>query len=251
MKKVKALVLSGYGINCEAEMAKGASLAGFDVTTLHAKAWLVGKVNLLDYQLLLFPGGFSFGDELGAGKAFANRIAFSKRKEELLTFVEKGNCILGVCNGFQILVKLGLLPGKGSAALIKNEKGRFESRWVHQKVLPSNSIFTKGLNELFLPIRHGEGNFVSSNIKRLQKNGQIALQYVDNPNGSLLSISGVTDPTGRILGMMPHPEAALFFTQLPDWVRQKEEKKRNGEPLPTHGPGLALFKNAIDYLSNL
>lgn len=251
MRKVKALVLSGYGINCEGEMAHGALLGGAEVTTVHAKAWLLGKINLLDYQFLLFPGGFSFGDELGAGKAFANRISFSGLKDELLAFIEKGGCILGVCNGFQILVKLGILPGMGSAALIKNEKGRFESRWVHQNVPPSKSIFTQGLTELYLPIRHGEGNFVARNHKLLQKNGQIALQYTENPNGSILSISGVSDPTGRVLGMMPHPEAALFFTQRPEWIREKEKMKRSNLPLPKEGPGLALFKNAINYLGQL
>ncbi len=262
MKNIRALVLSGYGINCEKEMAKGATLAGAEVVTAHAKSWLLGEIDLSGFDFLLFPGGFSFGDELGAAKAFANRIAFSKQSEDLARFVEKGNCILGVCNGFQLLVKLGLLPGleKGAAAsLIRNTSGRFEARWVHQKVLPSKCVFTKGLTDLYLPVRHGEGNFIMPGSDRLMEEGLIALQYTTpcgslteefphNPNGSKFSIAGITDPTGRVLGMMPHPEAALFFTQLPNWTREKEEKKRAGQPIPTYGPGLSLFKNAINYL---
>lgn len=250
MKTVRALVLSGYGINCEHEMAKGASLAGAEVTIQHAKAWLLGEIQLSDYDFLLFPGGFSFGDELGAAKAFANRIAFSARRGDLTRFIQEGKCILGVCNGFQLLVKLGILPGVAGSALIRNQSGRFEARWVHQKVLSSRSIFTKGLDELYLPVRHGEGNFVTTDAAKLE--GLIAMQYFpENPNGSQLSISALSDPTGRVLGMMPHPEAALFFTQLPHWTKIKEEKKRAKEPLPVYGPGLALFKNAVDYLRQL
>jgi phosphoribosylformylglycinamidine synthase I len=264
MKKVRALVLSGYGINCEQEMAHGATLAGAEVVTLHAKAWLLGEVNLLDFDLLLFPGGFSFGDELGAGKAFANRIAFSKRSEDLLRFIDRGKCILASCNGFQMLVKMGILPGfskKPEAALIRNEKGKFESRWIYQKVVPSRCIFTRGLKELYLPVRHGEGNFTMLEPERLLREGRVALQYAtiegeiapgypENPNGSVHAISGICDETGRVLGMMPHPEAALFFTQRPDWIRRKEELKRKGERIPDEGPGLALFKNGVEYLRN-
>ncbi len=260
--RIRALVLSGYGINCEHEMAKGAALAGADVQITHAKAWLLGQVCLLDFDFLLLPGGFSFGDELGAAKAFANRVAFSKRKDDLYAFIDRGNCILGVCNGFQILVKLGILPGfekKAEASLIRNEKGRFESRWIHQKVVSSRCIFTSGLTDLYLPVRHGEGNFIMPEPEKLWSEGHVVLQYAskdgeiaqgypDNPNGSLGSIAGICDKTGRVLGMMPHPEAALFFTQIPEWTREKEKLKMQKEPLPAYGPGLALFKNAVDYL---
>jgi len=263
MKQVKALVLSGYGINCEMEMAKGVELAGGDVEIAHAKTWLLGHISLQNFDFLLFPGGFSFGDELGAAKAFANRIAFSKRTDELFAFIEKGGCILGVCNGFQLLVKLGILPGfkkKSEAALIRNSKGRFESRWVHQKVIRGPSIFTSGITDLYLPVRHGEGNFIMPDaietllcenrvvLQYASSNGEMSESYPQNPNGSSKSIAGICDSTGRVLGMMPHPEAALFFTQLPFWTRQKEEIKRKGEKVPFFGPGIALFKNAIEYL---
>jgi phosphoribosylformylglycinamidine synthase subunit PurQ / glutaminase len=180
MKSVRALVLSGYGINCEREMAEGALLAGAEVAIIHAKAWLSGKVDLSDFDFLLFPGGFSFGDELGAAKAFANRIAFSKRSEDLFRFIARGKCILGVCNGFQLLVKLGVLPGfnkKGEAALIRNGNGKFESRWVHQKVVSSRCIFTSNLKNLFLPVRHGEGNFIMADPQRLWSENRVVLQY--------------------------------------------------------------------------
>ncbi len=226
----KALVLTGYGINCEKEMAYGATLAGAETTICHVKTWLLGKLRLLDYQLLLFPGGFSFGDELGAAKAFANRISFSGKKQELLEFIEKGNAILGVCNGFQLLVKLGILPG----TLLPNVHGRFIDNWVHHEVTPSNCIFTVGLKELYLPIRHAEGNYFT------EKPMGVALKYKTNPNGSVQSIAGVCDPTGRVLGMMAHPEAALLFTHLPDWTRRKEVSK--------FGPGFALFQNGIKNL---
>src|ERR1700722_4662092 len=127
MDSVRALVLCGYGINCEREMARGAALAGALVQSVHVKAWLLGRVRLLDFDFLLLPGGFSFGDELGAAKAFANRISFSKRREDLIEFIDRGNCILGICNGFQLLLKLGILPGikkVPEASLIRNEKGR-------------------------------------------------------------------------------------------------------------------------------
>ena len=253
MKTVRALVLHGYGINCEREMAHAAQLAGAEVRCVHAKAWLAGQVSILDYDLPLLPGGFSFGDELGAAKAFANRIKFSKRRDDLLSLIEKGKCILGVCNGFQLLIKLGILPGwreQPHAALIQNRHGKFESRWVHHHVLPTHCVFTMRLQELYLPIRHGEGNFIIREEGRLFSGGHATLQYAnsDNPNGSQASVAGICDHTGRVFGMMAHPEAALYFMQLPDWTRRKEMCRRHSLPLPEYGPGLAVFKNAVNYL---
>lgn len=264
MKPVRALVLSGYGINCEREMAKGAFLAGAETVILHAKAWLIGEVDLSAFDLLIFPGGFSFGDELGAAKAFANRISFSKKSDDLFRFIDQGKCILGVCNGFQLLVKLGILPGSNKrqeASLIRNEKGKFESRWVYHKVTETRCVFTSGLNNLYLPVRHGEGNFTMPDLKLLFEKGQVVLQYAtpslkttldypSNPNGSLDSIAGISDETGRVLGMMAHPEAALFFTQMPHWTREKRDLQKCKKPIPEEGPGLALFKNAVNYLRN-
>lgn len=274
MREVKALIISGYGINCERETALACQQAGAATKILHAGALLENKENLDEYQLLVFPGGFSFGDDLGAGKALANRLSYSERggqaplKGRLIDFVERGGCILGICNGFQLLVKLGLLPGvqdgpsEQRASLAANDSCRFEDRWVHHSVLPSRSIFTTGLSHLFLPVRHGEGKCVFGarcSPQTLIDEGYVPLQYATpegeatqsypcNPNGSTHAIAAMCDRTGRILGMMAHPEAALFWTNTPFWTREKEKLKREGGPFPTHGPGIALFKNAVTYI---
>lgn len=258
MPKVKALILTGYGINCEKEMYLACKTAGAEPVYVHTSVFLEGSFALNPYQFLLFSGGFSFGDELGAGKVFANMLSSSLHlKEKLLKFVEQGGCLLGICNGFQILVKLGFLPGISGlgviqeASLATNEHRSFENRWVDHKICDSQCVFTQGIDKLYLPIRHGEGKFVAKDAATLQKlfqNKQVALQYIQNPNGSLNDIAGICDPTGRILGMMAHPEAALFFTQLPNWTRIKEERILKGEPLPLYGPGFKLFQNVIKFL---
>jgi phosphoribosylformylglycinamidine synthase I len=285
-KMVKAVVITGCGINCDKEMAVACKEAGFEVETIHASKLFGDTFPWSEAQLLLFPGGFSFGDELGAAKVFANRLLGIKNR--LQEFVDQGNCILGICNGFQLLVKLGLLPGdkkeyredreesegnakeinenskktsrflrslrdlRGSsdsgvnivnqtASLACNDTGRFEARWVNHLVVPSKCIFTQGLESLYLPIRHGEGKFVTDNTELLFRNQQVVMQYEKNPNGSMDSIAAICDPTGRILGMMAHPEAALYFTQDPRWTRMKES-------LTSYGSGFAIFKNALNYL---
>ena len=272
MSKVKALIISGYGINCEKELAIACEIAGAQAQIAHAHHFLTGHVCLDEFQLLMFPGGFSFGDELGAGKVFANRLSYSSHAvslgQRLRSFVANGNAILGICNGFQLLIKLGLLPGldpsqlQQHASLAYNDIGRFENRWVHHKIGATPCIFTQDIQEIYLPVRHGEGKFVVGSDAVLQKlisNNQIALQYATedgavtdhfphNPNGSVHSIAGVCDPTGRILGMMAHPEAALFFTNHPKWTRIKDSLRREGKSIPTYGAGLTLFKNAVEYM---
>ena len=258
MPKIKALILTGYGINCEKEMFLACKTAGAEPVFVHTSVFMERSFSLNPYQFLLFSGGFSFGDELGAGKVFANMLSSSLHlKEKLLKFAEQGGCLLGICNGFQILVKLGFLPGISGlgmtqeASLTTNEHRSFENRWVDHKICDSQCVFTQGIDQLYLPIRHGEGKFVAKDtatLQKLYKNKQVALQYIQNPNGSLNDIAGICDPTGRILGMMAHPEAALFFTQLPNWTRIKEERIRKGEPLPLYGPGYKLFQNVIKYL---
>ena len=253
MNEIKALVITGYGINCEKEMALACELAGAKATIAHAYMLLNDEIDLNDYQLLCFPGGFAFGDELGAGKVLANRL--QSLIQSLKDFVDDGKCILGICNGFQLLVKLGLLPGqttKQSISLTYNDHARFDDRWVGHKVDSAKCIFTQGLQNLHLPIRHGEGKFVFENdnlATELTGAHQIVFRYApNNPNGSHDDIAGICDPTGRILGMMAHPEAALYFTNHPDWIRRKEEAKRAKSSLPQHGEGYAIFKNAVDYL---
>ncbi|MFQ5728742.1 MAG: phosphoribosylformylglycinamidine synthase I [Waddliaceae bacterium] len=261
---IKALIITGYGINCEREMAMACEMAGATATIAHSQELLSDKLCLEDYHLLMLPGGFSFGDELGAAKAFANRISYATEiKQRLQDFVDAGKCILGVCNGFQLLVKLGFLPGYGSQdlSLASNDSCQFENRWAHHKVFRSPCIFTRDIQHLYLPVRHSEGKLVCKNDaihRQLIDNNQIAFRYAnkdgepsqkypDNPNGSLDAIAGLCDPTGRVLGMMAHPEAALRMINHPQWARIKEAAKRKQEPLPWQGEGLKLFENAVNY----
>lgn len=274
MKKVKALIISGYGVNCEKEVAVGCELAGAEVDVIHAQKLLNHQIDLDQYQLIVFPGGFSFGDDLGAGKAFANRLSHSRQKGEqsvrdhLQSFVDRGGCILGICNGFQLLVKLNLLPGfspassKQQVSLVFNDSNCFENRWSHHRVLPSTCVFTKGLKQIYLPLRHGEGKFIASDdavIQKLFDQNQIVFQYCttqgepadhfpENPNGSTRAIAGICDHTGRILGMMAHPEGFLFFQNHPNWLALKEQSMREHRPLEEGGEGVQLFRNAVHYL---
>ena len=268
-KKVKSIVITGNGTNCEMEMAYACKLAGSDeVDIVHISLLLHGEKQLDDYHFLNLPGGFLDGDDLGSAKAGANRILHAKiegRDEKLYDqfsrFIAQGKLILGVCNGFQLLVKLGMLPAfdadyrKQTATLTFNDSGRFEDRWVYLRVNgASPCIFTKNLEGLYLPVRHGEGKFITQDtgiLNRLHKNHQVALQYSHqdyadvamdypaNPNGAIDGIAGICDETGRIFGLMPHPEAYLHYTNHPRWTREK---------LPETGMGLAIFKNAISFL---
>ena len=259
-------MLTGYGINTEREMALACNLAGAEAKIIHIRQLMRGEIHLDEQHLLVFPGGFSFGDELGAAKAFANRLEFASTdekgsfKEKLLDFVGAGKCILAVCNGFQLLVKLGVLPdgSQQKMTLTHNENGRFENRWVQHRIHSKKCVFTKGLDHLYLPVRHGEGNFFCPDKNLLQtlfneqqialqyanKDGELSNTYPNNPNGSMNSVAGICDATGRILGMMAHPEGALFPQNHPHWSRQKWSDKK----MPEDGEGMALFKNAIHYL---
>jgi phosphoribosylformylglycinamidine synthase len=223
---------------------------------------------LWDYHLLAIPGGFSWGDDHGAGVILALRLKLALGSA-LQEFIQAGRLVIGICNGFQVLVNLGLLPnlpgcsGERLAALIPNDCGNFRDAWVHLKVMPSQCVFTPGLDLLELPIRHGEGKFFAAPkvLEALSQYGQIALKYAtaqgeaaggkfpENPNGSLLDIAGICDPTGRVLGLMPHPEGHIFSTQHPAWTAAKEACRRRGEPYPEQeGPGLTIFRNAVRYL---
>ena len=267
--KVRAIVITGYGTNCEMEMAHACRVAGADVVDIvHLSDILYGDVRLDRYHFLNLPGGFLDGDNLGAAQAGANRLRNATIKEtgerlmdQVLRFVEQGGLILGVCNGFQLMVKAGLLPGFNKnyeeriVSLTYNDSGRFEDRWITCKFnQDSPCVFTKGLESMDLPIRHGEGKFVTKDketLSRLEqenlivmqyidkKSGQPTQQYPDNPNGSELAIAGICDPTGRLMGLMPHPEAFHHRTNHPLWTRND---------MPEEGAGIAIFRNGIDYL---
>lgn len=255
--KVKALVLSGYGLNTDYEMQLAFERAGAQAKRVHLNDIISAKARLEDFQIFAIPGGFSFADDIGAGKVLATKLKVHLLGE-LTGFIEGGKLVLGVCNGFQVLIKLGLLPalnryGVQEATLTFNDSGRFEDRWVYLKPNEnSKCVFTRDVESLYLPVRHGEGKFVPSDeniLKQLEENGQIVLKYVDecgreagypwNPNGSVKNIAGICDPTGRVFGLMPHPEAFLFKFNHPRWTR---------EELPEEGQGLKIFKNAVEYV---
>jgi len=270
-KKPKSLILFGNGINCEYETAHAHTLAGFDATLLHINSIMDNHETIHKFSFINLPGGFLDGDDLGSAKAQAVKWKYQYIKgsrtrfiDELIKFVQNGGIILGICNGFQLLVKTGLLPGLGgnygqqTATLTFNDSGRFEDRWVYLKNNQfSHCIFTKNIDKIYLPVRHGEGKIVVENteyFKQIKKGGHITMQYADengrvtekypyNPNGSAASIAGLTDSTGRIFGLMPHPEAFIHYTQHPRWTREK---------LPEKGDGLKIFHNAYKYvLDNL
>lgn len=254
--KPKVLVMSGYGLNCEEETKYAFEVAGGRADIVHINDLIEGEKKLNNYQIIVFPGGFSYGDDTGSGNAFANKIK-NHLWEKIKTFIEKDHLVLGICNGFQILAHLGLLPV--SFALTHNHSARYTVRWVDLKV-QNTSPWLRGITTISLPIAHGEGNFFAQNedLSTLNKKNMIALKYVEgeigqyqmltaNPNGSMEDIAGITDESGKLFGLMPHPERALFFTHLPHWTYLKEKLMREGKKIPEEGPGLALFKNAIHY----
>jgi len=253
---LKALVITGYGINCEAESKYAIEKSGGKADILHVNKVLENPKLLEGYNMLMIPGGFSFGDDLGSGKVMGNKMRF-RIQEHLEDFVKHGNLMLGVCNGFQIMAKMGLLPEpdlKQRVSLTNNDSGHFEDRWVIVKANPlSPCVFTKGMDRILLPVRHGEGKFVPKDpatLEELKKNNQIVFQYVDeksdlagyphNPNGSIMNIAGICDKSGRIFGLMPHPEAFNIPENCPYWVRGTIKEAM----------GLAVFKNAVAYMKD-
>ena len=266
---VNALVLTGYGLNCDHETAYALKLAGAVARRVHINALIDGAVNLTDFQIMVFGGGFSWGDDHGAGVIQAVRMK-TNLGAKILDFIDAGNLVIGICNGFQTLVNLGLLPGfdheytRRSVALTYNDCGNFRDDWVTLTVnQKSPCIFTSGFDLMEFPVRHGEGKFYAeqSTIDRLIESNQVVIRYARpdgrpadsefpyNPNGSVYDIAGICDPTGRIFGLMPHPEAFNHWTNHPRWTRHKETLKRKGLTTDT-GPtiGIRLFQNAVDYI---
>ncbi len=271
MGQIRVLVITGYGTNSHNETAYTAKLAGADqVNIVHFSDIVTTKTLISDYQFLVFPGGFLDGDDLGAAHAAAQRWKYlhdgngQLLLKKIESFVSNGGLVLGICNGFQLLVKLGLLPAvdgkyfEQQVSLTHNDSARYEDRWVHLKVnTKSPCVFTQGLSEktlLTMPVRHGEGKLVIKNTQLLQHlvdEELVVFQYADpiteeptqtypyNPNGSPLAIAGLTNFSGRILGLMPHPEAFHHITNHPGWTRGEH-----------HLLGTCLFENAIQFLRN-
>ncbi|MFH1490231.1 MAG: phosphoribosylformylglycinamidine synthase subunit PurQ, partial [Pseudomonadota bacterium] len=243
MIPVKALVLTGYGLNCDEETDYCLRLAGAESHRIHINELIRREADgsgsgLEPFHILVFGGGFSWADDHGAGVLLASKMR-SNLGDQIQQFIGQGKLVIGICNGFQALVNLGLLPGfDGSAherrvALTYNDSGNFVDTWVRLRISPeSPCVFTRGLEQMELPVRHGEGKFYASNedIGLLFKNHQVVMQYADekgeaakgqwpfNPNGSLSDIAGICDPTGRIFGLMPHPEAFHDLTNHPNWT---------------------------------
>lgn len=253
MAKVKVCVLRTAGTNCDKETAFAFSRLGALVSLVHILSLIEGRDALDGYHILAIPGGFTYGDDVAAGKILANEMKY-KLGESIGRFISAGKLIIGICNGFQVLVKSGLLPGnaqlKQEASLIINDSARFEDRWVYLK--SQKCLWTRGLSEIiYLPVAHGEGKFVVEDkavLEKLRKNRQIVFQYCDeggrltgyphNPNGSIENIAGICDDTGRILGLMPHPERHMDFLQHPRWTGLKIKKE---------GDGLQIFRNGVEY----
>jgi phosphoribosylformylglycinamidine synthase I len=257
MARPRAIVLRAPGTNCDEETSAAWERAGAVVETWHVGRLLETPAGLDAFQILTIPGGFSYGDDLGAGRIFATRLG-TVLGEALRRFHDRGGLVLGICNGFQVLVRAGLLPGGPSATaatLAHNDCGHFESRWVRLLPTSGRSPFLVDAEPIELPVAHGEGKFVladPSALAALESNGQVVLRYVDesgrptqaypaNPNGSPGAVAGVCDPTGRIFGLMPHPERFVDRLHHPRWTRRAVGGEGEGD-------GLRIFTNAIKAL---
>ena len=263
---VKTCVITGYGINADLELCTAFERAGADVYRIHIRDLIENSEQIAGYDILAFPGGFSFGDHMGSGVVFANLFK-RNLKIALDEFLSSGKLVIGICNGFQVLVKMGFLPNisgkwKQEVSLIHNDSGKFEDRWVRVRFnRKSPCVWTKNIEEMDLPVRHGEGKFIAMSddvLSNLVQSEYVALRYTsrkceqgensesetsevgypENPNGSEDNIAGICDPSGRVLGLMPHPEAFVIGETHPSWTRSK----------PIEGAGLALFRNGVEYM---
>ncbi|OQX87234.1 phosphoribosylformylglycinamidine synthase I [candidate division KSB1 bacterium 4484_87] len=258
MKQTKAIVIRTAGSNCDYETVHAFRKVGAEVDLVHINQIVNNKISLSNYHILAIPGGFTYGDDIAAGKILANEFKF-KIRDQVEQFVADGKLILGICNGFQVLVKAGLLPeiqldsDVQEVTLTHNDSGKFEDRWIYLKPTSKKCVFTKGMTEpVYFPIAHGEGKFIprdDATLSRLKQNDQIVFRYIApdgsqpdypwNPNGSVDDIAGICDPSGRIFGLMPHPERHFHPTQHPHWTR---------EGLKPEADGKKIFLNAVEYI---
>lgn len=261
MSQPNVLILRAPGTNCDRETAFAFETAGAKSEVLHINR-LLESPSLFDrFQILCVPGGFSYGDDVASGRILANQIEHHL-DEQMARFKEAGKLLLGICNGFQVLIKSRVLlardPQGPQATLTLNDSGRFEDRWVELGVEGSQCVFLKGIQRMYLPVAHAEGKFVTRDeqvLGHLQAAGQLSLRYrplpwtaatngevpyPDNPNGSVAQVAGICDETGRVLGLMPHPERHIDRTQHPRWTRGEGQQP---------GDGLQLFRNAVEYFA--
>jgi len=256
MGKVKTLILRAPGTNCDAETAFAFEQAGAEVDLVSVSELIRRRKLLSNYQIMVIPGGFTYGDDVSAGKIFANELRLNLG-DEIQKFVDDGKLILGICNGFQVLVKAGLLPEPRdkklqSLTLAVNDSGKFECRWVYLRVnQKSPCVFTRGIDLMYLPVAHGEGKVVieSGALEELNvalyyadETGDVRAGYPHNPNGSVNNIAGICDASGRIFALMPHPERFIRWTQHPRWTR---------EPRRDYGDGFHIFLNAVEWARSI
>ena len=265
---VRVLILTGLGLNCEEETEAAFRTAGASPERVHLLDVLDGRAPraLSDYQVLAFVGGFAFGDHLGAGSVFANKIRW-RLYDRLLEFIDRGGLALGICNGFQTMVRLGMLPGFDGdyrtprTTLAPNDRLGYRDAWIRVVFDPdSPCVWTRGLRAMDLPTRHGEGKFLAADegvLARLESGRQVAARYAGpdgrpardwpwNPNGSPGAVAGICDPSGRLFGIMPHPDAFLYAFQHPLWFRNGHQAPSEGEGYPEEGAGIAIFRNGVD-----
>jgi phosphoribosylformylglycinamidine synthase subunit PurQ / glutaminase len=260
MPKPCVLVLRAPGANCDLESAFAFERAGASAERVHVNRLLERPALIDDYQILCIPGGFSYGDDLGAGRILGNQIQHHLR-DALHEFKVSGKLVIGICNGFQILIKSGILldddaTGRPAATLTSNDSGKFEDRWINLRTTSNKCVFFAGIASMYLPVAHAEGKFVprdAATFAALESAGQIVLRYVAsgdnangdvpypaNPNGSIGAVAGVCDATGRVCGLMPHPERHIDPTHHPRWTR---------EPPSHEGDGLQVFRNAVRFFT--
>jgi len=253
MSKIRVLALRAPGTNCDMETVFAFEQAGAVVSRLHINQFVRGHEHLSDYQILVVPGGFTYGDDISAGRVLANEFKLGLG-EEIERFIEDGKLILGICNGFQVLVKAGILSvdnGTIPLTLTDNDSGRFECRWVYLAVNPkSPCVFTRGIDRMYLPVAHAEGKAVAGDdvpdknivLRYTDEYGNSGAGYPHNPNGSQADIAGMCDDTGHVFALMPHPERFIRSTQHPRWTRREIQEQ---------GDGLRIFQNAVEWVKNL
>ncbi len=256
MSTVKVLMLRAPGTNRDVDTRIAFEMIGAEVDSALVGELFRREKSLSDYQILVIPGGFTYGDDISAGRIMANEIRL-RLGEDIKRFVDDGRLILGICNGFQVLVKTGILPGitgrnAQPVTLTNNDSGKFECRWVYLRVNQNSPcVFTKGMQGMYIPIAHGEGKLVAE--PEVLEKLNVVVQYVDaegktqagypyNPNGSVKDIAGICDSSGRIFGLMPHPEDFIRWTQHPRWTREKSREDLLG---------LQVFQNAVDWAKNI
>lgn len=263
----QALILAGYGLNCEEESLHAIEYVGLQGQIRHINDVIENPNELDNHQILFIPGGFSYGDDTGSGNGFAQKMKLALW-DKLVEFVNRDTLTIGLCNGSQILANLGLAPaingeyGNRSVAVTHNESARYQCRWIDLKAnKANNSPWLVGVDQIHVPVAHGEGRFMmdDSTLKAMQDNNQIAFEYVKpngeaangefpfNPNGSTADIAAMTDPSGRILSMMPHPERGMFNWQRDDYAERKDAAQREGKELQETADGITLFQNAAKY----